>query len=214
MKVHPKLVNFRQKKYFKVFNKYLRGIESDLGSIGAADFDAEVYTVGGPKSILGRIATMLLDVGYGNPEEALVVTTQVHECPVEILVPIGVGKISIPYEILVDLPGAIPSHVVYRKGLTGFRWQSEPKNKTLIQQLKKVMPKAIKKQKMQQKGTGGAFYWFKVEECYELQRINSSHTEWSICSGYEGSLLTGGYRPRISRYLEAIPNLIKVLASW
>jgi len=207
MAVHPKLAEFKNAKFIKVFNKYLGGIESDLERIGVRDFQAEVLTVGS-QSVPGRVGTALLGLGYSKPQEALNIVTQVYECPVEILVPVGVGKISLPYIMSVILPGNFSWHVVYKKTITGFKWQSEPKNKDLTNQLKKATPKAIKKQKQHQKALE-----YILKQCYEFQSAGQGNVEWLIYSGYQGGMLSGGYRPRVTDYLEAIPQVKAALSN-
>jgi hypothetical protein len=115
MGLHPKLTEFRKAKHVRAFRKTLKHVESDLKKLGATNFDAKIAAYGSSKSLLGRF----LDPGYGDLEEELIVSTQVHGCSAEITVPMGKAGFAPPYMIQIILPVPIIGRAEYRRGTFG-----------------------------------------------------------------------------------------------
>lgn len=210
MGVHPKLTGFSKVKHIKAFSKYLKGIEKDLEKLGCIDFDVDIVSFGSSRSFLGKL---FRGPDYEEPEEVLVVSAEVHGCPVEILVPIAEKGVTMPYSICIELPVPMTGRAEYRRGTLRNKWHCEPKNKRLIADLKRSLPKVeMKHQHQVQKGVVTYVYEIKVGYC--LEPTADGRTEWTILSGYQWGLLIGGYRPRIERYLKVIPTVEALLRQW
>lgn len=207
MAVHPKLRGFSRVKHIKVFSKYLKGIEKDLEKLGCTDFDVEIIPFGSSRSFLGKL---FLGPDYKKPENVLGVSAEVHGCPVAILVPIAEKGVTMPYSICVELPVPMTGRAEYRRGTFGNKWHCEPKNKRLIADLKRSLPKVEMKHQHQVQRLA-VTYEYKLNIGYCLEPTAEGKTEWTIHSAYRGGMLTGGYRPRIYKYLEVIPAVEALL---
>jgi len=210
MGVHPKLRGFSRVKHIKAFSKYLKGIEKDLEKLGCIDFDVEIVPFGSSRSFLGKL---FLGPDYEKPEEVLAVLAEVHGCPVAILVPIAEKGVTMPYSICVELPVPMTGRAEYRRGTLGNKWHCELKNKRLIADLKRSLPKVEMKHQHQVQRLA-VTYVYKPDVGYCLEPTADGKTEWTIHSGYHGGMLTGGYRPRIHKYLEVIPTVEALLRKW
>ncbi len=209
MRPHPKLVAFKNAKYIKAFSKTLKGIESDLNKLGATDLEAYITAFDSPKSLVRRF----FDPGYGDLEEVLTVVTRVHGCPVEIGVPMGKTGVAPPFVLHVVLPVPITGLAEYRRGTLHSKWHLEPENKSRIADLKRTLPKVRMQQTQTSRSAPVQVVW-KVEAGQILGPTGDGRTEWIVQSGYEGGLLTGGNRPMVGKYLEAIPAVEGMLRKW
>ena len=142
MGLHPKLSEFKKAKHIKAFNKTLKHIESDLKKFESTDFNVTLNTYSSKKSLLKRF----FDAGYGDLEEELIISTEVHGCPTEITVPIGKEGFAPPYMIQIILPVSISGQAEYRRGVLGSKWHFEPEDKSRIADLKRTIPKVKMKQ--------------------------------------------------------------------
>lgn len=209
MGLHPKLKEYKKSKHCKTFSKTLKHIEKDLAKLNSTDFDAEILPVESPKSLLRRF----WDPGYGDAEEVLAISTEIDDCPVEIFVPMGKAGIAPPYIIGVTLPVPMTGRAEYRRGVLGGKWHLEPKDKARAKDLKRTLPSVkMKQHQTSRKLPVGVDYTIKV--AYSLEPTEDGQTEWMTHSGYEGSALTGGSRPRVIKYLEAIPEVLALLQKW
>ena len=209
MGLHPKLTEFRKAKHIKAFSKTLKHIEGDLKKLGSMDFDATIATYGSSKSLLRRF----LDPGYGDLEEELLISTQIHGCSAEIAVPMGKAGFAPPFMIQVILPVPIAGRAEYRRGTFGNKWHLEPENKSRIADLKRTLPKVKMKQSQISQKLPVQLAW-DIKVGYFLGPTEDGKTEWVIHAGYEGGILTGGNRPRVIKYLEVIPNIEAMLRKW
>jgi hypothetical protein len=206
MGVHPKLMGFSKVKHIKAFSKYLKGIEKDLEKLGCIDFDVDIASFGSSRSFLGKL---FRGPDYEEPEEVLVVSAKVHGCPVEILVPIAEKGVTMPFSIWIELPVPMTGRAEYRGGTLRNKWHCEPKDKRRIADLKRSLPKV---EMTHVCSRIGLMYHIKIG--YWLEPTADGKTEWTILSGYHGGMLTGGYRPRIQKYLEVIPTVEALLRKW
>jgi len=129
------------------------------------------------------------------------------------LVPIAEKGVTMPYSICVELPVPMTGRAEYRRGTLGNKWHCEPKNKRLIADLKRSLPKVEMKHQHQVQRLA-VTYVYKPDVGYCLEPTADGKTEWTIHSGYHGGMLTGGYRPRIHKYLEVIPTVEALLRKW
>jgi hypothetical protein len=214
MGVHPKLRGFSRVKHIKVLSKYLKGIEKDLEKLGCTDFDVEIIPFGPSRSFLGKL---FLGPNYKKPGTILGVSAEVHGCPVAILVPIAERGVTMPYAIRVELPVPMTGRAEYIRGTFGNKWHCEPKNRRLIADLKRSLPKVEMKHQHQVQGLAVTYeyqpvtYEYQLNIGYCLEPTADGKTEWIIHSAYRGGMLTGGYRPRIHKYLEVIPAVEALL---
>lgn len=205
--MHEKIKPYRKAKHAKVFSKFLKGIEKDLQKNNAGEFDVVVDSYVEPQSMLDRFLGLFRSHGFDDPEESMLISTVVYGCVVEIFVPIAHGGITMPYFIYVELPVSMQGRAEYRRGALHNKWYYEPKNKQRASQLKNALPKV-------QMGhmSGNIIYETKIG--YILEAKDAEKTVLTISSGYDGGTLTGGYRPRVHKYIEAIPALLDILKNW
>ena len=204
MAIHPNLTDFSKVKNIRVFSKYLKGIEKDFEKLGGLNYKVEVNQLDPSTSFLRRL---FIDGGLKDVVEAMVVQTAVHDCQVDIVVPMSRRRVAMPYSIFIELPLPMTGQAEYRKGAMGSKWYCEPKNRRIRADLKSTIPKV----KMMHRH-GNLAYLIKIG--HSMRPDNKDKTIWQIESGYEGSMFTGGYRPRIRKFLEAIPKVKALLVTW
>ncbi len=204
-----KEINISEARFKKTFKNYFRQIANDIDKLGDYTCDASVFSYKSKHQLLSRLGELFIVPSSYNAEEILSIRFQLHTWPIEILIPIGKQKIKFPYYIIVTFPTPIDGDIIYKKGALGYKWKSDYKKDPRIRDLKKVLPRLIKKHKQYKKGL-----YYNILVGYILQSVEGSKTELLIHSGYEGGGLTGGYRPRPLRYLVKIPAIDKLLNQW
>lgn len=209
MRLHPKLVGFEHAKHIKRFNKTLKGIEKDLEKLGVTDFQAQIGASGFSRSLAQRY----FGLGLGELEETMVILAQVHGCPVQIGVSMGTGGLALPLVMEVILPVPTTGSAAYRRGTLRTRWHVEPEDKSRVADLKRTIPKVNMKQTQTSSREAVQAVW-PIEAGHVLEPTEDGRTAWTIRSGYEGSILTGGNRPQVGKYLEVIPAVEAMLRKW
>lgn len=204
MSNHPKLYGLSNIKHQRAFSRYLRGIEKDFKSLDISDYEVEFSSKKSSKSFLQRF---ILNQGFKEALETMVVSTELAECPVEIYISKSRSNVNMPYSICIELPVPMTGQAEFRRGSIGSKWNYMPKNRNRLADLRRAIPKV----KMTQQH-GSLVYLIKIG--HFLKPISVNKTIWQIESGYEGNALTGGYRPRVSKFLKAIPTVKALLIKW
>jgi hypothetical protein len=201
---HPRLQSLSNTKHLKAFTKSLKGIEKDFDELGGLQYEVEVSQLDTSTTFLRRL---LIDGGLKEAVEAMVIQTVFDACPIDIVVPMSRRRVVMPYSIFVEFPLPMTGRAEYRRGTLGNKWYCEPKNKSRLADLKNSIPKV----KMIHKHGNLAYL---IKTGHLLSPIEDDKTLWQIESGYEGGMFTGGYRPRILKFLEAIPKVKALLVKW
>jgi hypothetical protein len=203
MGIHPKLSKFSKVKHIKAFSNLLKDIEKELAKVGCTDFYADIVSSGVPERSL--MARLFRSRDYNQPEDTLVISTKVHGCLVEIIQPLTVGGIPMPYVIRVILPVPITRRAEYRVNRWGHsKWHCEPGDKEHLKDLEHSMPKISMVHP-------AGHIRYNIEIGSSLEPISGGKTEWMIHTGYEG---TFSISPKIQKYLKAIPTVESMLRKW
>lgn len=208
MAIHPKLITFSKVRNIRAFNNYLQGIQRELEKLGAIDFDVEVISSGSSKWSLFR---RIIGRGFSEAESVLLVRAEVHGCQVEIQLYMSERRTAMPYFIIVELPVPMKGRAEYRRGTFGSNWYFEPKDKSRIAGLQRSLPKV---KMIQDHAINSKGIIYKIERGHLLEPTKNDKTRWIVQTGYEGGFWTGGNRPRILKYLEAIPTVKALLQKW
>lgn len=201
---HPRLKSLANVKHLKAFSKALKGIEKDFDTLGGLHYEVEVSQFDSSTSFLRRL---FVDGGLKDAVEAMVVQAEIHECLVDIVVPLSRRRVAMPYSIFIELPLPMSGLAEYRRGSFGNKWRCEPKNKSHRADLRSWVPKV----KMTHQHGNLAYL---IQIGHSLESIDDDKTLWLVESGYEGSMFSGGYRPKVLKFLEAIPKVKEMLAKW
>ena len=194
----------------KARKKALKAIRSDLTKLGCVPSDVQVTSA---KGVGRRLLSFLSGPGFGDTEEVLWVSAEVHDCRAEIAVPIAKWGFTPPYLIDVHLPVPIDGRAEYRRGALGKRWHCEPRDKAHLADLKKTVPKArMNENQVSKKVPVQCVY--RVEVGHTLESAEDGGTSWTINTAYEGGFLSGRHRPRVGKYLSAIPAVRGMLERW
>ncbi len=194
----------------KARRKALKAIEGDLKRLGSVPSDVQVTSA---KGVGRRILSLLTGPGFGDTEEVLCVSADVYDCHVEIAVPIAKWGFTPPFVMDVHLPVPIDCRAEYRRGALGKRWRCEPKDKEHVAALKKTVPKARMKENQVSKRVPVQCE-YKVDVGHAFEPAEDGGTHWMIHTAYEGGFLSGGHRPRVGKYLAAVPAVREMLEGW
>jgi hypothetical protein len=201
----------RGAKHARAFRKILKGIEKDLQRLGAHGLFVSVSGVTQPGR--GWLSSLLRGPGYGETEEVMVVSTELHGCDIEVAVPMGREGFAPPYSIRVLIPVPMTGTAELRKGVVGKRWHLDRDDKARVADLKRTLPSV--KMKQTQVGTKLPVQVdFTVPVGYSLRPTGDGNTEWTVHAGYEGSRVAGRERPWVGKYLKAIPDVEAMLRRW
>ena len=208
MPLHPLLRKHENSKHIHFFDHIFRMLDKQLKRKDMSLQRSEIITTD-----FGRSDNNLYSgTGYGEIEEVLLLKGSCHGCPTEVAIPIGKGGVAPPYTINIILPRPIQGKAVYRRGMFGSTWQLDKKNAQHIKDLKRIIPNPHMSQSYCSRLVPVSVSW-DIEVGHLLQPYNSNHTQWTVESGYEGGLFSGG-GPEPSRYLAAIPKVINMLEEW
>lgn len=203
------LQGFKKARHYKTFRNIFKRMRKDMAAAGIHDLEVEITRVDTGRSRLRRF----FDPGFGETEEIMEIFAEKEGCQIEILIPMGKGGIAPPYLMEVRIPVPMDGTAEYSKGSFGFKWHLDPDSKVRKADLKNTMPKVNTRQSSISKKMPVQGIW-KIPTPHSLASVDEGNTSWVIHAGYEGGAFSGGSRPRVRKFIEAIPKVADMLGKW
>ncbi len=210
MHIHPALKQYEQSRHLRAFSVLYTKLVKDLEKLGCTTIEAEIIDyVSQP---ISRFRRFFSGPGYGDTEELLLVETRLQGCSIEIIVPIGRGDVEPPYAIRTQLPEPMTGRAEYRRARRDGRWHCDPESDPRERELERTIPRVQLRQRTTSKKVP-VTCTYEIEVGHRLVPTTDG-TEWTVEAAYEGSVITGGHRPMVSRYLEVLPDVRAMLRRW